>query len=119
MTVGKILWTDLTVPNAGQIRDFYSAVTGWSVREFDGDYNMVAADDTDTAGVCHAVGQNANLPPQWLIYIAVADLDASIAACQQHGGSVIDGPRSSSESRFCVIRDPAGAVAALIETKGA
>jgi|GEM_PF-2074257 len=29
---------------------------------------------------------------------------------------VIDGPRPMGKSRFCVIRDPAGTVAALIST---
>ncbi|MEP7292297.1 MAG: hypothetical protein ABI835_10960, partial [Chloroflexota bacterium] len=53
--------------------------------------------------------------PQWLIYITVADLDASIAACQQNGGSVIHGPRDVGGNRFCVIRDPVGAVAGLFE----
>jgi predicted enzyme related to lactoylglutathione lyase len=115
MPLGKILWTDLTVPNTEAVRDFYAAVASWSVQKYDDDYNMLASDGNPAAGICHPVGQNASLPPQWLIYITVADLDASIAACQQHGGSVINGPRGEVGSRFCVIRDPAGAVAALIE----
>lgn len=118
--LGKIFHTDLTVPNAEEVRDFYAAVVGWtseglSMGDYD-DYIMKAPDGTPVAGVCHKLGDNSSLPPQWLHYITVADLDASIAACQQHGGSVINGPRGEVGSRFCVIRDPAGAVAALIES---
>ena len=68
------------------------------------------------AGVCHARGPNAELPAQWLIYVTVADLDQSLAKCQARGGSVLAGPKGmGSAGRYAVIRDPAGAVAALIE----
>jgi hypothetical protein len=65
------------------------------------------------AGVCHRRGVKADLPSQWLIYIAVDDLDASLARCRERGGELIAGPRAEAEgARFAVIRDLAGAVAA-------
>ena len=68
------------------------------------------------AGVCHARGSNAGLSPQWLVYITVADLDASLARCRELGGEVLAGPKGKPGSqRYAVIRDPAGAVAALYE----
>jgi hypothetical protein len=36
--------------------------------------------------------------------------------CVALGGQVLDGPRPMGSKQFCVIRDPAGAVAALIES---
>ncbi|MBW8873323.1 MAG: hypothetical protein JF614_00025 [Acidobacteria bacterium] len=45
----------------------------------------------------------------------VADLDASIARCLERGGKVVAGRRSMGQARFCVIQDPAGAVAALYQ----
>jgi len=44
----------------------------------------------------------------------VEDVDQSVERCLELGGRLIDGPRSAGQSRFCVIQDPAGAVAALI-----
>jgi hypothetical protein len=114
-----ILWTDLTVPNAEQVRDFYAAVAGWSFEPvamggYD-DYSMLAPGRSDpVAGICHARGLNARLPAQWLVYVSVADLSASVRRCLELGGRVVDGPRSLGQKRFCVIQDPAGAVAALI-----
>jgi hypothetical protein len=59
---------------------------------------------------------NADLPPRWLIYINVEDLDASLAACAERGGKVLGRVRQMGRaSRYCVIEDPAGAVAALFE----
>ena len=79
------------------------------------DFSMIAAATGDgVAGICHARGVNADLPPQWLIYFVVEDVDRSAARCVQQGGAVIAGPRSMGASRFCVIRDPGGAVCALV-----
>lgn len=118
--VGAIVWTDLTVRDAEGTRDFYAAVAGWRFEPVEmggyADFNMLAPGrDEPVAGVCHARGPNAGLPPQWLVSIAVADLDTSTKACVERGGVVIDGPRLVGRKRFCVIRDPAGAHAGLIE----
>jgi len=77
----------------------------------------VAPDGVPAAGVCFARGANARLPPQWLIYVTVENLDASLEACLGRGGVVVDGPRGMGEQRFAVIRDPAGAHMGLIGPK--
>lgn len=118
-THGSIVWTDLTVADASRVRDFYSAVVGWRAEPVSmgdySDFSMVPAGGKDpVAGVCHARGPNASLPAHWLVYISVPNLDASIKRCVELGGKVVDGPRSMGEKKFCVIQDPAGAVAGLI-----
>jgi uncharacterized protein len=119
--IGAITWMDLTVQNADQIRDFYQAVVGWKPDAVDmggySDYNMSSPETKEPkAGVCHARGGNADLPAQWLIYITVANLDESMENCRREGGKIISGPRSvTGHGRYCVIQDPAGAVAALFE----
>lgn len=122
--VGTIAWTDLTVPEATTVRESYAKVVGWhhepvAMGGYD-DFNMLARPDGErVAGVCHARGSNADLPPMWLNYIVVADLDESMKACRDLGGSVIAGPKHMDDtSRYCVIRDPAGAVVALFATAG-
>lgn len=112
------MWTDLTVHDAEAVRDFYRSVVGWSTSEVDmggyADYGMHPAPGGEmVAGICHARGPNADLPPQWLVYITVDDVDASAARCRELGGEVLIGPRELGEARFCVIRDLAGAVCAL------
>lgn len=117
--VGKIAWQDLTVPDAEAIRDFYAAVVGWnpdpvSMRDYS-DYSMLIPGTGEcVAGVCHARGANAKIPPQWLIYITVEDAECSAKACVERGGKIIDGPRKMGKQTFVVIQDPAGAYAALI-----
>jgi predicted enzyme related to lactoylglutathione lyase len=116
---GTIGWVDLTVPDAPRVRDFYAAVAGWSpapvpMGGYD-DFAMTAAGTGEpAAGICHARGVNASLPPQWLIYITVPDVDAGAAKCLELGGTVLVSPKDmGGYGRYCVIKDPAGAVAAL------
>jgi predicted enzyme related to lactoylglutathione lyase len=118
--VGSIGWFDLTVENADEVRDFYRQVVGWTETSVDmggySDYCVNQPEDGKTvAGICHARGSNEGLPPQWIIYIIVADLDASLKQCEASGGKIVRGIRSSGEGRYAVIQDPAGAVAALYE----
>jgi len=120
--VGTIGWFDLTIPDADRARDFYRDVVGWTASEFDmggyRDYCMhPPGAEEPIAGVCHARGQNVGLPAQWLMYITVADLAASLAKCKELGGKVVCEPRSmGSYGTMAVIQDPAGAVCALIES---
>lgn len=119
-SVGSISWTDLTISNADEVRKFYEAVVGWTHSPVEmGDYQdfcMNTPGDGETvAGICHARGENAGLPSQWLIYVNVRDIEQSIAACESRGGKVLQGPSSLSGGRYVVIQDPAGASLALFE----
>jgi predicted enzyme related to lactoylglutathione lyase len=117
---GTVSWFDLTVPNADEVKDFYSAVAGWGTMpiEMDGysDYCMMPPrSKKPAAGICHARGVNAGLPAQWLIYITVPNLAASLKRCVAKGGKVLRPAKSMGGARMAVVRDPAGAVAALYQ----
>jgi predicted enzyme related to lactoylglutathione lyase len=119
--IGAITWFDLTVPNAEVIRDFYSSVTGWKPEPVGmggyNDYNMTEPESgKPAAGICHARGANKDLPAQWLMYIIVADIGASVKRCEELGGKRLTPVKEmGSMGKYCVIQDPAGAVAALFE----
>jgi predicted enzyme related to lactoylglutathione lyase len=117
-SVGEVLWQDLSVENAIEVRDFYREIVGWDFIPEDmggyEDYHMVIpATGNRAAGICHARGVNADLPPVWLIYFIVEDVEGSAQLCEELGGEVIVQPRYMGEGHFCVIRDPAGAICAL------
>lgn len=117
---GKIGWIDMTVDDAPKVRDFYKAVVGWGSEEVSmgeyADYSMTTSDGQAVAGICHARGSNAELPAGWLIYITVKDVEDSASTCIAHGGEVLVAPTGLGGGRFCVIRDPAGSVAALYQS---
>lgn len=118
--VGRIGWIDISVDDAEGLRDFYKEVVGWDSEAVNmGDYDdfsmLTPAAREAVAGICHASGSNADLRGGWLIYIVVADVDKSAAACKRQGGAVLVGPRGLAGGRFCVIKDPSGATAALYQ----
>lgn len=119
--MGTIAWSDLTVPDATLVRDFYAAVCGWraepvSMGSYE-DYGMIpAGGDRAVAGICHARGSNADVPAQWLNYVTVPDLAASLKACEAGGGTIVRPARSlGGYGTMAIIRDPAGAVLALMQ----
>jgi predicted enzyme related to lactoylglutathione lyase len=121
---GKIGWIDITVDDAGGLRDFYAKVVGWkpedvSMGEYS-DFNMTMPGSGEpAAGICHARGGNAELPSCWLIYIVVDDAAESAGICADNGGKVLVQPKSMGGGSFCVIEDPSGAVAALYQPPAA
>lgn len=121
---GTVSWFDLTVKNADAVKDFYRAVAGWAVVPiamggYD-DYCMMPPGSKKPAGgICHKRGPNSDLPSQWLIYITVPNLAASLRACVKQGGRIVRPSTSMGGAKMAVVRDPAGAVAALYQPEKA
>lgn len=119
--IGSINWFDLTVPDAEEVKEFYSKVVGWKSSQVSmgdyNDFNMNSPESGNTkAGICYKRGGNAQLPSQWLLYITVKNVDESTKMCKENGGKILVGPKEmSGYGRYCVIEDPAGAVCALFE----
>ncbi len=115
---GTIAWLDLTVPDAGSLRDFYQAVTGWRPLpvEMEGyeDYAMQPPGSEPVAAICHQREANVTLPPVWLVYITVPDMDLALECCRQFGGKVLSETRCTV-GRYAVIEDPAGAALGLYQ----
>ncbi|HPG08712.1 MAG: VOC family protein [Saprospiraceae bacterium] len=118
---GKIEWLDLTVPDAEKALDFYQQVIGWDKSVVNmGDYDdfcvMPHGEDIPAAGICHARGGNADIPPLWIPYFNVENLDKSVQSTTALGGTLLTPIKAmGAHSRYVFIRDPAGAVCALFE----
>ncbi len=78
------------------------------------DYAMLTAAGRPSAGVCHARGVNATLPPVWLIYLPVGDLAESLRRVRELDGEVVTERGSDGGHTYAVIRDPVGAHLALV-----
>lgn len=121
--IGRIAWLDLTVADAPATRDFYRQVIGWSVQEVDMedegesyvDYNMLSEDGSPAAGICHARGGNEFLPPVWIIYLTVGDLDESLRRVPVEGGKIIKAVQGANgEYVYAVVQDPVGVFLGLL-----
>lgn len=117
--VGAIEWVDTTVRDARGLRRFYERVVGYdvlplSMGEYE-DYCMIASDGRIVSGVCHARGENADVPPGWLPYLMVENLTRSVAAARKLGGTLVGAVRSGSGGKVAIVRDPSGSHAALFQ----
>ncbi|MGB2740048.1 MAG: VOC family protein [Cognaticolwellia sp.] len=118
--IGTMAWLDLSVGDAKNVKSFYEDVIGWkseniSMGEYD-DYAMLEPNNNEAvAGVCHAQGVNKALPPAWLPYFLVADIDASIKAVLEKGGALVTDIKTMGSDKYAVIKDPAGAACAIYQ----
>lgn len=121
--VGRIAWLDLTVPDAAATLEFYRSVVGWSVQPVEMedagqrylDYRLLRDDGAPVAGVCHARGANADLPPVWMLYLPVGDLAESLRRVPEEGGTVIKALQGADGAYvYAAIQDPVGVSLALM-----
>lgn len=117
--IGHMAWLDLSVGNADQVKSFYQEVIGWQSSEVSmGDYNdyaMLTDEGEAVAGICHAKGCNIDIPPAWLPYFLVENIEQAAQAVQDKGGSMVTKIKSMGDDKYAVIKDPAGAVCAIYQ----
>ena len=120
------MWTEITVENAEDLRDFYTQVFGWTVQDVemeDGngkyvDYAMVDKDGDGVSGVCHKRGVNKDMPAQWIVYFTVDDLSKSVETCTLLGGKVLKEIKNDDGNlMFVLIEDPTGAVIGVLQSE--
>lgn len=120
----KTMWTDISVKNAGELKDFYSRVFGWTVQEIPmedengayADYAMVDKNGEGVGGVCHKRGANKDLPSQWIVYFTVTNVAESMETCKQLGGKVLKESKNENGDLFyALLEDPSGAVIGIIQ----
>jgi len=118
--IGDVTRTDLTAKPAPQVHDVYAGAVGCLVVEAAmGGYAACGmsrpADGKMVAGVCQARGENASLPPLWLIDLNVAKLKPSLDRGRKLAGKIICPARKRMGGNRAVMRNPAGVGAALYE----
>lgn len=117
--IGQFVWADLTTNQAESLKEFYKEVIGW--KEFpvamkDGedsynDYAMMIDEKEPAGGICHNRGVNSNIPPQWIMYICVEDVNDTLKKALDNGGILIhESKKSDGTYNYVIIQDPAGAV---------
>lgn len=109
-TVGAMCWNELLTRDAEAAKAFYSAVLGW---EYYGDehYIHISNQGRNNGGMME-MGENfGEMPPMWMVYFHVADIDAAMKRVEELGGKVVTPKMEAPDTGwFTVIEDPAGAV---------
>lgn len=113
---GTPCWVDLSTTHPEAARAFFAAVLGWTYDEQGeayGHYAMCHAGDEVAAGM-GPIPEGAEFPPSWTVYLAVEDVQATVARAQELGGQVVTPPfEVPSQGHMAVVADPGGAVVGL------
>ena len=121
---GKFCWIDLATSDQESAIKFYSELFGWSAFDApmgDGEvYSMMQIGGKNVCGLytLNKDQKAQNIPPHWMSYIAVNNVDEVAGKVVALGGKLMMQPADVFESgRMAIIQDPIGAVVALWQTK--
>lgn len=118
--IGQVCWNELATSDVNKAKDFYGKVFGWKFREIKTDemiYTVISVQDKDFAGIWQIpADQQAHIPPHWMAYILVTEVESALEKAKQNGAKEIKGVTKAGEmGRFAIIQDPVGAHIALWE----
>jgi predicted enzyme related to lactoylglutathione lyase len=119
-TTNSFWWIDLQSTDVQASLEFYGSVLGWE-HESAGDGDAVVYEYADIDGVIVAgfgempvQATSTGRPPAWTSYVTVDDVDATCAAAERGGGTVVMPPMDVMQyGRMAVVSDPTGATFGL------
>lgn len=109
LSFGSISWLSLAVNDPETTQAFYQKVIGWEPRVNDAEegskgYQMLVEGGSVAAEIS-STGDAMEVPPVWVIYVPVGDLQESLQRVEAGGGHVI---KQGEESKSAIIADPIG-----------
>lgn len=112
-------WFELVTTDTKAAEAFYKAVIGWNTEMSSGPagpYAIFKAGEIHVGGMLEMQG----IPPGWLGYVAVDDVDAFTGKVEAAGGQVHKAPQDiPNVGRFAVVADPQGAMFVLFNDTSA
>lgn len=113
---GDFVWYELMTSDADAAQEFYGGLVGWNFADSgqaEMDYRLFSAGDTFVGGLMALTEemQSSGARPLWTGYIAVDDVDASVAAMKSAGASIHKDPWDiPGVGRMAFVADPQGAM---------
>ena len=119
---GDFCWHELMTPDAEAAKKFYGQLFGWKTNTVDMGgfkYTLLSNGGPDIGGMMGMSGPEwTGVPPHWMLYVAVDDVDATCKKITDLGGKVCVPPTDISVGRFAVVNDPQGATFSVFKGKG-
>ncbi|WP_309571329.1 VOC family protein [Deinococcus sp.] len=116
---GAPAWQEVLTRDSSAARDFYTTLFESSAQAVPGGmtYYTLKKDDVETAGIIQMDDAHwpASVPPHWMTYFAVDDVQQAVEATEANGGTVNVPPFDSPFGKVAVVADPDGAVFSVIQ----
>lgn len=116
---GQFVWYELMTADSAGAQRFYPPITGWGTEKWDApntDYGMWTAAGQAFAGIIQltATQRSQGMQPQWLAYVAVDNVDMTLAKATSLGAKItVPAMDVPDVGRMAVIQDPQGATIAV------
>lgn len=114
---GTMVWREVMSPDATKARDFYCKVFDLEAKKLEGEmaYWTLQKGEHVFGGVMQMNDQqHKGMPPHWMTYFAVADVDASAKKMKELGGTTFTEPFDTPYGRMTFGADPTGAAFAIM-----
>lgn len=116
---GTLCWAELDTTDTASAGKYYTSLFGWGTK-VGGDYTEFQRGGTSIGGMMKIPKEWGPMPPSWLVYFSVEDVDATAAKAAKSGGKAIVPPTDIEKmGRFAVIADPQGAVFGIYRSRSA
>lgn len=117
---GTVHWTELMTRDLDAAKAYYEKICGWRIDgmpmgEFT--YWVAFKGEDMVAGMMDMTGMPGmdEMPPHWLSYLAVDDVDAAVADTRAAGGQVARDPYDvEGVGRIAIVQDPGGAAIGIM-----
>ena len=117
--LGAFCWNELGTNDTQKAQDFYTTVFGWATEKMPGpfEYTIFKKSDVGVGGMYKIEPEIMGpIPPNWMVYFAVADCDATLQKATELGGRVLVPAEDIPEiGRFAILMDPTMAAFAIIK----
>jgi predicted enzyme related to lactoylglutathione lyase len=125
---GVFVWNELMTRDDERAVGFFEQLLGWthvdwplSQENGGGTYRLMKSGETNVARLFKMNEPQfpPQVPPHWLSYIAVDDVDARYQRALALGAESVHPPSDIPQvGRFCIIKDPTGGVVSLMTPLG-
>jgi predicted enzyme related to lactoylglutathione lyase len=116
---GTVCWNELLTKDTNAAGSFYEGLLGWNVEKFPMpgmEYTIFKNGDTQTGGMFAIDPSWGPVPPNWMVYFAVENCDASCEKIKSLGGNVLMGPNDvPTVGRFATCQDSQGGAFAILQ----
>ena len=119
-TKTPFIWHELVTPDQKKSGAFFSELFDWNIKEVDagefGTYTLFQKDGQDVAGMMNPTPDTPDKESYWHSYIAVDNVDNCAKQAPLLGGKVLVPPHDVPDvGRICIVADPTGAIAHLMQ----
>lgn len=115
--VGEVAWVELLTTSREEAGAFFTALVGWELgpvhtRIGEGDAHALF-NAGRLFGLVRDLPAGSPIPPHWMYYFRVANLDQALSTTRRLGGFYYEDPSAVEGGRRAIVLDPTGAPVGL------